>query len=181
MKRKKNFLFLKGLSNLSKGFTITELVIYMSILLVLITLLGRVFVSILDVQLESQSTSSVEIDGRYILAKLIHDMNSMQTGSPTNDVITTPTSPGQTDSTLTFTSNSINYTYSLNNGNLQLVKGIETNNLNGIYTTISGLQFTRIGTGASTDTIRISFTVTSKVTRNAGPETRSYTTTISSQ
>lgn len=168
--------------NLSpKGFTITELVLYMGLLIILITVLSMVFSSILDVQLESKSTSSVELDGRYILTKLIYDMHSMQTDSPTNDTIITPVTLGQPSSTLNFTVNSINYSYALNNGNLELTNDKGTNNLNGTDTIVSGLQFTRIGTGANTDTIRVSYTLTSRIRRNAGPETRSYQTTISSQ
>lgn len=163
------------------GFTIIESLVYMGLLIILITILSLLFSSILDVQLESKSTSSVDLDGRYIIAKLIYDMHMMQTSSPVNDTIITPSTPGGSSSTLNFTVNSINYTYSLSSGNLQLVNDKGTNNLNGVDTTVSALQFTRIGTGASTDTIRVTFTVTSKIIRNAGAESRSYQTTISSQ
>lgn len=163
------------------GFTLTELILYMGLLIVLITILSQTFASILDVQLESKSTSSVDLDAKFITAKLIHDMNKMQTDPPTNDNIVTPSAPGQISSTLNFTVNSINYIYSLNNGNLQLVNDKGTNKLNSVDTTISGLQFTRIGAGTSNDTIRVNFTLTSKTKKNAGPETRNYQTTISSQ
>lgn len=172
---------LKSQITKQKGFTITELVLYMGLLIVLITILSQVFASILDVQIESRSTSSVELDGKYIISKLIRDMQTMQINPPVNDNIITPPAPGQTSATLNFTVNSINYIYSLNNGNLQLINDKGTNNLNSINTTMSGLQFTRIGAGTGTDTIRVNFTLTSKIKRNAGPETRDYQTTISSQ
>ncbi len=164
-----------------RGFTITELILYTAILITLITVLTSVFSSILDVQLESQSASSVDLDGRYILAKLIYDIHSMKTASPTNDTLITPASPGLSGSNLTFTIDSVNHTYSQSFGNLQLINNQGTNNLNSVNTTISALQFTRIGSGTNTDTIRLSFTVTSKISRNAGPESRTYQTTISSQ
>src|SRR3989338_7347848 len=46
-----------------KGVSMVELVLYMAILSVLLTILTSVFVSALDVQSESQATSSVEQDG----------------------------------------------------------------------------------------------------------------------
>lgn len=167
--------------NNQKGFTLTELMLYMGLLIILITILSRVFASILDVQLESKSTSSVELDSKFIIQKLIYDMNKMQTNPPINDKIATPSAPGQSGSTLNFTVNSINYIYSLNSGNLQLVNDKGTNNLNSVDTAVSALQFTRIGSGTNLDTIRVNFTLTSKIKKNAGPETRSYQTTISSQ
>lgn len=185
-----NFLFLnfksainckKNLPRREAGFTLTELLLYMGLLIILITILSQVFSSILDVQLESKSASSVELDGRYIITKLIYDMQKMQTDPPVSDNIITPSAPGQTSATLNFTSNSINYIYSLNNDNLEITNDKGTNNLNSSDTTVSALQFERIGSGTNTDTIRVNFTLTSKIKRNAGPETRSYTTTISSQ
>lgn len=154
----------------------------MGLLVILITILGQVFSSILDVQLESKSTSSVDLDGKYILTKIIYDMHSMQTNPPVSDNIVTPPAPGETTSTLNFTVNSINYIYSLNNDNLELFtddKGV--NNLNSVDTAVSGIQFTRIGAGTDTDTIRVNFTITSKIKKNGTAETRSFQTTISSQ
>ena len=172
---------MKKLLTLQKGFTLTELILYMGLLIILIVILSRLFSSILDVQLESQSSSSVDLDGKYILNKLIYDMRSMQTTAPTNDTIVTPASPGLSGSTLTFKVNSVNYAYTQNNGNLSLANNNGSNNLNSTDTTISNLQFTRIGTGTSTDTIRVNFTLTSKITRKPGPESRTFQTTISSQ
>jgi len=149
----------------------------MVILIVLLTTLSSIFAGILNVQKESQSTSTVDLDARFIIAKLIHDMQSMQTG----DTITSPASPGQSGSSLTFSVNSINQTYSLSNGNLVLSNSSGTNNLNGVDTIISALQFMRIGEGTNSDTIRVSFTITSRVNKDNGPETRNYQTTISSQ
>lgn len=177
-----NFLScLKSQIAQQKGFTLTELILYMGLLIILITILSQVFASILDVQIESKSTSSVELDGKYITAKLIHDMQTMQINPPVNNNIVTPSAPGQISDTLNFTVNSINYIYNLNNGNFQFTNNTDTNNLNSVDTTVSALQFTRIGAGTSTDTIRVNFTLTSKIKRNVGPETRNYQTTISSQ
>lgn len=177
----KKFFIRKDNAYWQAGFTITESLLYMGLLIILITILSSVFSSILDVQLESKSTSSVELDGRYILSRLMYDMHKMQTDAPVNDAITTPSGPGITSSTLSFKVNSINYSYGLNNGDLELVNNNGTKKLNSSLTSVSGLQFTRIGAGSNMDTIQVSFTVTSKINRNSGPESRSYRTTIGLQ
>jgi type II secretory pathway pseudopilin PulG len=164
MKMKKNY---------NKGFTLVELVVYMGIMSILVGVLGSVFAAIVDVQLESEATASVDQDGRYILSKLLYDMKSAS-------LLTTPSGAGSTSSTLQITVNAIPYIYSLDgSGNLQVVNHYGTNVLNSYDSQISGLSFQRIGTGGSNDTVRVNFTVTSRTLRNTGPESRSFQTTLS--
>src|SRR5438045_832261 len=89
-----------------KGFTQIELLLSMVILMILISVLTTVFGQILDVQLDSKSVSSVDQNGRYILARLIHDTQSAQS-------IASPSAVGQSSTTLKLLVNSINYTYSV--------------------------------------------------------------------
>jgi len=161
----------------SKGFTLIELVLYMGILMILIGILSSIFTSIVDVQLESTATSSVNQDGRYLLSKLLYDVRSASS-------ITSPPNPGDTASTMQITSNSIIYTYSLDSSNnLQVVNGStsETIILNGYDTSVSDLTFTRIGSGDSNDTVRVSYTLTSKTKERSGQETKSFQTTLGKQ
>ncbi len=159
---------------LSKGMTLIELILYMGILLLLLTVLSSIFSAIVDVQLNSSSLSNVDQDGTYLLAKFTHDVAS-------SSAILVPTNPGNQTSTLQLTINSINYTYSLNNsGNLQVVNNStnETNVLNSYSTSVSGLTFTRIGNGGSNDTVQMSYTITSRTKERSGYETKGFTTTL---
>jgi hypothetical protein len=158
--------------NLQRGFTITEMLLYMGLLTILVGILGSIFGSIIDTQLESNALSNVDQDGRYIMAKLIYDFHASQS-------ITTPTTPGQQTSSLQIIVNSQNYTYSLNNSNLQLVNNLGTNQLNSIGSTVSNLSFLRIGTGDNNDTVKVRFTLTSSASRTKGPEIRNFETTLS--
>src|SRR5260221_14717573 len=97
----------------NRGFTLVELLLYMGLLTILVTIMSSLFKTIVDVQLESKSSSSVDQDGRFIIARMVHDMQSAQT-------IVIPASAGSTTTTLQITENSVNYTYSLVGGNLQL-------------------------------------------------------------
>ena len=159
----------------SKGFTLIELIISFGILTVLLSVLMGIFGSILDVQLESKAKSSIDQDVRYILAKLGYDMHAASS-------IETPENPGPSTSLiLTNSLDSINYTYSLDaNNNLQIVNNntSEVNVLNSIDDSISNLNFERVGAGGSDDTIRVTFTIQSKIKRPSGQETRSIQTTL---
>lgn len=157
-----------------RGLTLVELVIYLGMLVLLISVLSSIFSAIVDVQLNSNSTSGINQDGAYILAKFNHDIAS-------SSAILTPANPGNQTSTMQVTINSIIYTYSLTSGNnLQIVNNStnETNVLNSYNTSVSGLTFTRIGSGGSNDTVQVSYTITSRIKERGGYETKSFTTTL---
>jgi len=159
-----------------KGFTLIELVLYVGIFSILVTVLSAIFASIVTVQLDAKAVSSVDQDGRYIMGKLFYDMRASS--------IASPSASGQQTSTLQLQRNSINYTYSLDsNSNLQ-IKNLSTNEvnvLNGYDTKVTGLSFLRLGTGGSNDTIQLNYTVTSKISKPSGTESRSFQTTLGRQ
>ena len=69
-------------------------------------------------------------------------------------------------------------TYALNGGNLQLTDGSGTATLNGSETSISALTFQRLGASGGKDTVRVSFTVTSKAQAKSGASVQTFTTTV---
>jgi|SRR5579885_212479 len=158
----------------TSGFTLVEMLVYMVILMLFVSIFSVVFREIVDVQLESQATSSVDQDEQFIIARLTHDMQQAS-------AIVVPASAGQQTSTLQITVNSVNYTYSLTGGNLQITNNNGTDNLNSVGTTVSGLTFQRIGSGDIHDTIQVSFTLSSTTQRSGGPETKTYQTTLGLQ
>jgi hypothetical protein len=170
---KKQFSIFNFQFSISQGFTLIELVIYMGMLVLLLSVLSSIFSAIVDVQLNSTSLSSVDQDGNYLLAKFTHDVAS-------SSAILVPANPGNQTSTMQLTINSINYTYSLSNSNLQIVNNSnnQTDVLNSYNTSVSGLTFTRIGSGGNSDTVQVSYTVTSRIKERGGYETKSFTTTL---
>lgn len=163
-----------------KGFTLIELVLYVGILSILIGVMTAIFGQIVEGQLEAEASSATDQDGRYVLGKMIYDMKSVNV----TDTVVIPASPGVQTSTLQLQINSINYTYSLNsNGDLILTNGTtgEVNKLNSVNSSISGLNFQRLGAGGTNDTVRVNFTVTSRNTQSAGPESKSFETTLARQ
>lgn len=157
-----------------KGFTIVELLIYLGLLGIFLTILTEVFLSVLDVQVESVGTSSVQQDGAFILARLSYDAARATT-------VAVPGSLGATTPSLTLTVGGLSYVYNLSGTDLVLTVGSgPARRLNNSETEISGLTFSRYGNlGGRGDTLRVAFTAKSLAKRTgAGPETRDYQTTV---
>lgn len=165
------------MKKLNKGFTLIELVLFMGIFSIVLLSLMNLFGSIVDVQVESESYSSIDLDGRYILTKLSHDFQSADSSDPLNNDIVTPAT-GSAGPVLKIKINSVLYTYSAStSGSLQLVTPT-LNDLTSSDSSISALLFERIGTGGNKDTIRVSFRLKSKILRKSGQEFRDFQTTL---
>lgn len=148
---------------MKKGFTLIELLIYFGLMAILITVLTNIFLSVLEAQLESASASVVEIDGRYVLSRLIYDIHRSQS-------IVNPSVLNEPSTGLTLNIGGTSHTYTVTDGVLYLDGSAR---LTGIDTAISDLTFTRIGNGGDNDTLQISFTISSLA------QSQSYQTTVS--
>jgi type II secretory pathway pseudopilin PulG len=138
-----------------QGFTLIEMIIYGGMLAVLLGVFTTIFGMIIDVQLESDATSTVQQDGQYILAKLSQDITKA-------DSITTPATLGQSGSSLQLVRNSVTYTYALDgNSNLSVTTNAGSNHLNSYRTSLSNLQFTKRGNTGGKGSIQFSYTITS--------------------
>lgn len=155
------------------GVSLIELIIYMALFSVLLLMLLQMFTTILNAQLESQATSSVTVDGLFIENRFAYDI--LRASS-----IATPSTYGASGSTLHITGTSLDNTYTINNGNLQLTNNLTStiDNINSVDTSISNLTFTKIGTSSGKSTVQIKFTLTSNVTKRSGAEVKTYQTTI---
>ena len=158
--------------NKLRGFTLVELLLYMGIFTILLTVTLQMFGSIFDIQLESAATSSVEADGRFILSRFGYDLSRAQS-------ISVPLSPGSVDSTLSIIIDGQTFTYSLNSGNLFLQNGAGTSDqLNSVETSVSDVSFLRLEGGVGgKDVVQMSFTLTSEVTQRSGKEVTTFQTT----
>lgn len=158
-------------SHITNGFTLIESLIYLGILSSFLIILAEIFTSALSVQLSSQATSSVALDGQYILSRLNYDLTRTQS-------IQQPANPGDSGSTLTLTIAGNTHTYTQNGNNLTLTTAAGTNQLNGFDTTVSNLTFVRLGNSGGKPAVAVSFTLTAVTIPKSGPEVRSFQTTI---
>ncbi len=154
-----------------RGFTLVELAVYGGLLAIFLLVLTQIFSSVLDVQLESEATSAVAQDGRYILLRLSYDV-----GRAT--AITIPATLGSQTNTLQLTIGGIPFTYATNSGNLVLTNALGSTSLNSPGTSISNVSFRRLGNPEGDNTVRMNYTVTSVVTRPQGVETQDFQTTL---
>lgn len=156
------------------GSTLIELLLYMVIFSILTVALFQLFVSIIDTQLESQSTSSVLVDGQYILNRFNYDIKRAKN-------ITSPL-VGGTSSTLELSIDTTTYTYTLTNGNITIASGgaQTSDQLNSTNTNVSDLNFTHLGDtqGNNTDTVTISFDLNSNILRQGGSQSENFKTTL---
>lgn len=161
------------IKNHQKGFTLIELLIYMGIFSILIITIFQLLVAIFDVQLESQSTSAVSQDGRYIVNRLTYDIQNA-------DAISTPLL-GSESATLTLFRNETTFTYNLSNANLDITDSTlgATDQLNSANSSISDLTFLRLAdVNNQNDTITVSFTINSVAQKRSGVASENFKTTI---
>lgn len=131
----------------NRGISIIELLVYIGLLSIFIIILLDVFTSILGAKLESQSTSTINQDARYIFSKLSYDITNASSFSVPN----LTTLVVGTD------------TYALVGDNLTL----NSVRINGADTKIDALSFVQIG-----NTVKTSFTIESLVDEPSGNQTR---------
>lgn len=152
------------------GFTLVELLLYMGIFIILLSVFIQLFSSLITTQLNAQATSSVSEDSKYILTRLSYDVSRSQN-------IVSP-AQGVSASTLQLVINNTTYTYTLNNANLVLTNTDGALQLNSTDTTISNLSFTPVGSTSGKFTIQVQFTVTGKTTNEGHSETQVIQTTF---
>lgn len=154
-----------------KGSSFIEIILYLAIFSMLLVILLQMFTSIIDIQLESQTRSSVLQDGRFILQRFTYDIRQAQN-------INIPTAPGEQNTTLQLIVSGINYTYNLAGDNLTLNNNLGTDALNSSDTKVSNINFTRLGNTGDKNTIQISFILTSNAQKRSGPKQETFQTTI---
>jgi prepilin-type N-terminal cleavage/methylation domain-containing protein len=153
-----------------KGFTLIEFLIYTGIFSILLTITLQMYASIFEVQVESQATSSVASDGKFIMGRFSYDMNRASS-------INSPTFLGSPSASLEITADSENLRYSLSNGNLILENTTlgTLDQLNTENSSVSDLSFIRLD-GGDKDTVQITFSLSSIPVMKRGAEVKIYKT-----
>ncbi|MBI4062364.1 hypothetical protein HY410_00425 [Candidatus Gottesmanbacteria bacterium] len=155
----------------NRGFTLIELVLYMGLFIGFLVIMADVFLATLDVQAESEASSAVQQDGRYILARLMYDAGRSQE-------LVQPANLGQEAPVVQFLIDGVSFTYGPTGTNLVLIGPDGTNILNSSESKVTDFSAQRLGDTNGKPTLRMNFTVTSTVKRNKGPETQTFQTTI---
>lgn len=149
------------------GFTIVEFMIYMAILSGFLVVLTNIFVSIVELKADTESVSAIEQDGRFIMARMMHDLHRASG-------VTIPAASGAASSSLTIVIGGVNYTYQLTGADLTLTNDTGTNRLNSSESKVSGLSFLRVGNAGGKPTVQIQFSVDSVTQRVSGQQPKSF-------
>ena len=149
---------------MKKAFTLIELLISMGLMSLFFVVLGNIFVSVLDIKTDSETASIVEIDGRYVLSRLMYDVSRAES-------IVSP-ALGVTADTLVLSIDGIEYSYSVDGQVLELTDAVGSFPLISFLTQLSEFEVTRIGNITGKNSLQVSFTLTSQ------NEVRDYLTTI---
>lgn len=155
------------------GTTIVELLVYMGLLSIFLVLLVNILFVTLSFRLSSQSTSAINQDLRYILAKISYDLYN-------SDNVNIPSSPGDSSGFLSLTTLGVNNTYSIDgNGNLIVTSGGDSMSLNGVNTRVTDINFERIGTVGEKHTFKMSITLEGRIiVQGGGVDTETVETTL---
>ena len=159
---------------IQKGVTIVELLVYMGLLSIFIVVILDVLLTVLDARLQAESTSSVDQDTNFILAKLSSDIYNA-------DSVTYPVNAGDSGNSLTLIKNGIAYSYSEDaSGNFIVTTGSSSANLNSTNTILTGLSFKRTQT-ADPDTkpvIKINYSLKSVIEVHGKVDSRDIETAV---
>ena len=155
----------------SKGMTLIEVLLVMGLMSIFLVMLTGIFTAALDVRSQSQSSATVVQDGRFILARLAYDINHAT-------AVTTPGSLGVSGPSLVMTVGGSTYTYALSGTDLKLTDATGTESLNGGDTTVSSLSFIKYGNAGGDETVKIAFTVTSKIIHAGAADSQTFSTTV---
>jgi type II secretory pathway pseudopilin PulG len=156
---------------MNKAFTLVELLVYIGLFSILLLVLTQIFVATINTQLSSQSSSGVSQDNRYILARLMYDIHRA-------DAVNIPAAIGTSTNNLSLKIGANNYIYTLSGNNFTLTANSSTDQLNGLDTDISNLQFTRLGNASTPSLIKVNYTIKSQVKTNSGIEIKNIDTVI---
>lgn len=155
------------------GSTLIELLLYIGLLAVFMTVLGGILGTAVDLRLESNATSSIDKEANYIFARTTYDIHRA-------DSIDTPINPGDSNQNLVLTIQGVTYTYNLNSsGNLVYTNDQGSFYLNNYDTKIDSISFNKIGNlGGAADTVHINITLSSIFKDRKGTESRNFQTTV---
>lgn len=156
-----------GLPHQQAGFTIVEMLVYMGVSAFLLVSLSQIFALVGKLRLESQSSSTLQEDGTYLLSRLSYDIAR-------SDSFTVPV-----ENELRLVIGGNTYRYYVDSNRLKLsVTGLPgSDSVTAKDVNISDLKFLKLS-GVTYDNVHISFTLTSAVNQMSGHESRKFITTI---
>jgi prepilin-type N-terminal cleavage/methylation domain-containing protein len=160
------------------GFTLIELLVYIALTSILIAIMSQVFLATVAIRLESQNTTSVQQDARYMLSRISYDIRRAT-------AINAPVLGQQASSaSMLIRENGADmvYSYSLSGADLILTVGTQSAQLNSDGSRVTSLSISRIGNSATipgaNDTLSIMLTLSDRGETQISSQTLQVRTTV---
>lgn len=162
----------------SRGFSVIEMILYMGLLSGFLVVMTDMFFTTLNVKTESEASSALEQDGRYLISRLVYDIHRASS-------IVTPSTLGSTSNSLELDIGPSKYSYSSSFRNLYLKDNLDTQRLNSNRTDVTFFSVKHLGNNRTLypnivspkDTLQINFTLVATASAQH-LETRSFQTTV---
>lgn len=133
----------------------------MGLLMLFLVYLHGIFFSVLEQQLRSQSISFLQQDAQFLLSRLQYDVSRATT-------ILTPASLGDDTNVLELLIDGQSYTYSVLDGNLILTTATTSASLNSHASSVSSLNFRRVGNVSGKPFVSIEMGLSSRIEEKTG-------------
>jgi competence protein ComGF len=131
-----------------KGFTLVEILIYMTLFVGFLMLLSALFISILDTQLNSSTSSQIDQDSWYLINRLQYDVYRANS-------IELPVNNGEESDTLILDISGSSITYSASNDKLTITENGQSYSLINPDSRILNLSFKKLGNVDGSSTISV--------------------------
>lgn len=153
------------------GFTLIEMLLYGSLLSIFLLVLTQIFTSSLESQLETQASSTLEQDTRFIFERLAYNLEN-------SDSVSLPATPGDTSTNLTLTHSGQSLSYSLQGNSLVITDSEGVHALNSYATDVTNISFQRLGNPGGKPNIKTSFTLRSQTLVNGQEAVKTFEATL---
>lgn len=138
-----------------RGTTFIEVLLYIALLSVVIIFITDIILQTLSFMIEARNISYLDSDARFINTKIRNDIRRA-------DTILSPQTVGQTTSSVGFVYDGANYSYSLNNGALEITDPNGTYRINSDQTTVSGFSVQNASYTTGSPTLNFSIILQSR-------------------
>lgn len=140
---------------LNSGTTFIEILLYIALLSIVIIFITDIILQTLSFMIEARNISYLDSDARFINTKIRNDIRRA-------DSITTPEVIGQIATTVSFVYEGENYTYSLNNGALEITDPSGTYRINSDQTTVSDFSVQNASYNSGSPTLNFTIILQSR-------------------
>lgn len=165
---------IKHIKTSMPGFTLVELLLYMGLSMILLVIISGLLVSTLSIRNEAEKTSSLEREGRYIMARLSYDIYSAQ------DIVE-PATIGDNSTQLQILINSELITYRIINNKLYLIDNSGTHLMSGENVSATNFNVLKLGNDGGVGVVEISVTAESENISEGKVESRDYKTVVTTR